>query len=97
METQIHQESLSAEVVEYPSDAVQEILFVEVVYHQGFEVPSLPVEIAAGVETADSEVGIGDFEIEIEDFVAAVGYPDIQIAWGIESPAGPDPIVQPWW
>ena len=61
------------------------------------EVPSLPIEIVVGAETADSGVEIGDFEAGIGDSVAAVGYQDIQFALGIESPAGPDAIVQPWW
>ena len=60
------------------------------------EVPSLPIEIAVGAGTADSGVEIVDVEAGIGDSVAAVGYQDIQFALGIESPAGPDAIVQPW-
>lgn len=67
-------------------------------------VPGLSIEIVVGVgiaaevETADSgDDGIGNFEAEIGDSVEAVGYPEIQFASGIGSPAGPDPIVQPWW
>lgn len=71
-----------------------------VTYYQ-FEVPSLPIEIAVGAETADFGVEIVDVARDVEagigDSVAAVGYQDIQFALGIESPAGPDAIVQPWW
>ena len=56
-------------------------------------VPS-PIEIAVGTETADSGVESWDSEAEI---VAAVGYLDVQSALGIENPADPDAIGQPWW
>jgi hypothetical protein len=57
-------------------------------------VPSLPIEIAVEAETVDSGVENGDSEVEI---VAAVGYLDVQSALGIENPADPDAIAQPWW
>ena len=68
-----------------------------VVTYYRLEVPNLPIEIAVEAETADSGVEIGDVEAGIGDSVAAVGCQDIQFALGIESPAGLDAIVQPWW
>ena len=65
-----------------------------VTYHR-LEAPSLLIEIAVGVGTADSGVGIVVVEAGIGDSVAAVGFQDIRFALGIDSPAGPDAIVQP--
>ena len=59
------------------------------------KVPSLQIEIAVGAETADSGVEIVEVEAEIGGSVVAVGYQDIRFALGIETPAGPDAIVQP--
>jgi hypothetical protein len=60
------------------------------------------VEVEAGIgdsgaETADSGVEIEVVDAGIGDSVAAVGYQDIRFALGIDNPAGPDAIVQPWW
>ena len=51
----------------------------------------------SGAGTADSGAEIGKVEAGIEGFVAAVGYQEIQSALGIDSPAGPDAMVKPWW
>ena len=61
------------------------------------EVPSLPIETAVGAaETAHSGEIEDMIEAEIGDSVAAVGCQDIPFALGIDSPAGPHAIVQPW-